>query len=51
MYTKNDRNIFIVTDLWLIEEYFQQIEITLDNLHYLFSDSYLSPFYHRNGAK
>ena len=35
MYTDNGRNILTVTDLRLAEEYFQQIQTTLDNLHHL----------------
>ena len=35
MYIDNGRNILTISDLWLAEEYFQQIRQTIDSLHYL----------------
>lgn len=50
MYINNDKNIFIISNLWLAKEYFKQMRQTLDSLyHLLFSDQtlpfFLSPEY------
>ena len=43
MYTDNSRNILTVADFWLAEEYFQQIQTTLDNLNRLLFDGHPPP--------